>query len=129
MIQYTFNKNKELLSINFTGTVNLTDVNSIWREVDLIVNPNVKHLRVLVKMNCSESDLNPAHLQGIMDIQNIKCKEGVFYSIAIVCTKPVDTAMAMVYRNISNLCNTDISVFSSISSAEMHLLKQKECYI
>lgn len=125
MIQYTYNKDKELLSIDFTGTVNFLDINGIWGELDLIINPKVKHLRAIIKMNCCESDLNPAHLQCIIDTQRIKHRQGVFYSIAIVCTKPVNTAMAMVYQNISNLLNMDVRVFSSISSAEKHLLKTK----
>jgi len=125
MIQYSFNNDNELLSIEFTDTVNFIDINGIWDKLELIINPEVKHLKALIKMNCSESDLNPAHLQSIIDTQRMKHRQGVFYSVAIVCTKPVNTAMAMVYQNISNLCNLDVRVFSSVSNAEKHLLNKE----
>jgi hypothetical protein len=123
MIEYSYNSNEQILYVKFTGTVTIEELlDHVSPKADRAHYP--KHLKALTNARNARIEIKPSELELIKEriLQTISRLDK--FIDAFVVESPMETALSIMYRELSKNPKYEFKVFSNLESA-MHWLNNK----
>ncbi|WP_111707088.1 hypothetical protein [Lutibacter citreus] len=116
MLEYKFNENSNILEVNYSGTVTLSEI------VNYIINTknNKKYPRTLKIISNSEKaifDFSIDDLNIIVEENNKSLKNYDCIIDAILIDNPINTVLTMLYKELAEINNYKIEIFATKSAA------------
>lgn len=120
-IQYTINREEEIIEEYWTGTVTINDLRDYWRHYLAV--PEVLNLRrTLVDMHEADIKFKGSELRSLVQAEVLPRLNGLDWKTAIVVLRPVQYGISRQYQVFAHSYSKD-SIFFDYSEAKEWLLK------
>ena len=116
MIHYNFDKRRQVLNCTMVGTITVDEV-VVFIESIIKADFLLADLNMIIDMLDCEVLFQLNQLQKIADVNNRLLDRYLFVKQAIVLDKPLDTAMAYYYKQLSMQGNYMLELFTTIEAA------------
>ncbi len=116
MIDYTFDKKKQILWITLKGDVSIHHFLSLYKEIQYSLNlPDT--LKILVDNRKSKSDFNLKEMKMMKEYTERELKQFKYIKEAVVVKSIKDTTSALFFKNITATNNFHFEVFTTLEAA------------
>lgn len=116
MIHYDFDKRRQVLNCTMVGTITVDEV-VVFIESIIKADYLLADLNMIIDMLDCEVLFQLNQLQKIADVNNRLLDRYLSVKHAIVLDKPLDTAMAYYYKQLSMQGNYMLELFTTIEAA------------
>ncbi len=118
MINYHFDKEDNILKVNFEGEVSVQDIidHILWLRNNKELPQRLKILSVTTEAKRSEK-VGRTELLTFLEENKISLAQREFIYDAFVISGPFETALGMLYKELNKIKNYKFNVFSSKEAA------------